>query len=67
MRIIAFACLTAAVVFAGAFSADAAPKPAASKACDFDACVNSCAKSGGRARLCPQFCQKKFRENPKCK
>jgi hypothetical protein len=40
---------------------------AANKACDPNACYQSCVKAGGQARKCPAYCSDKIARNPKCK
>jgi hypothetical protein len=61
------ALLTSAIMLALVLpvtSVAAQQKPAA---CSFDKCNDTCKKAGGRVHLCPQYCQKKIAENPKCR
>ncbi|MBV8792179.1 MAG: hypothetical protein JO205_06580 [Pseudolabrys sp.] len=64
MRTIIAIQLAAAMLFATSFSASAQKS---NPSCNQDACVASCAKAGGQGRFCPQYCQKKIRENKACK
>jgi len=34
--------------------------------CDQAKCVAACEKNGGQGRFCPQYCQKRIREDKRC-
>jgi hypothetical protein len=65
MRIITIVNVVAAVLLMTTFSASA--QKAKSGWCDQNACVAACNKNGGQGRLCPQYCEKRIREDKRCK